>query len=89
VTDTVTSVAAGEQLDPGDPRPLWQQLAGIIRGQIERGELTGRVPSAVALARRYQCSRDTSLRALATLQQEGLIISTVGRGSFVVRRDGS
>lgn len=87
MTDTVADVA-GEQLDPHDPRPLHAQLAAILRQQIDRGELTGRVPSAVALARRYACSRDTTLRALATLQQEGLIVSTVGRGSFTVPREG-
>ena len=73
---------------PGRGRNRRSSLAAILRAQITSGELACRVPSAVALARKYQCSRDTSLRALAELQAEGLIISTPGRGSFTVPRDG-
>ena len=74
----------GDRLDDADPRPLWQQLADLLRSRIERGELTGRLEAEMALAQRYGISRDTVRRALATLAGDGLIRSTRGRGTFVL-----
>ena len=73
-----------DRLDEDDPRPLWQQLAGLLRGRIERGELTGRLEAETALAQHYGVSRDTVRRALADLARDGLIRSTRGRGTFVL-----
>jgi DNA-binding GntR family transcriptional regulator len=73
-------------LDHDSPTPLYEQLAGVIRGQIERGDLTGRVPSAKTLAQTYEVAVGTAERALALLRDENLIRSAMGRGHFVVRR---
>jgi hypothetical protein len=73
-----------DRLDEADPRPLWQQLAGLLRSRIERGELAGRLEAETALAQRYGISRDTVRRALACLAGDGLIRSTRGRGTFVL-----
>jgi Bacterial regulatory proteins, gntR family len=73
-----------DRLDEDDPRPLWQQLAELLRGRIERGELAGRLEAETALAQRYGVSRDTVRRALADLARDGLIRSTRGRGTFVL-----
>ena len=80
------SYARHVSLDHDSPEPLYAQLAGIIRGQIERGELTGRVPSAKTLAQTYEVAVGTAERALALLREEKLIASAMGRGHFVVRR---
>jgi GntR family transcriptional regulator len=72
-------------LDRDSPEALYVQLAAVLRGQIERGELTGRVPSAKTLAQRYEVAQGTAERALALLRDEGLIASAMGRGHFVVR----
>ena len=72
-------------LDRDSPEALYVQLAAVLRGQIERGELTGRVPSAKSLAQRYEIAQGTAERALALLRDEGLIASAMGRGHFVVR----
>ncbi len=74
-------------LDHDSPDPLYEQLAAVIRGQIERGELTGRVPSAKTLAQRYEVAVGTAERALAVLREAGLIRSAIGRGHFVVRHE--
>jgi len=74
-------------LDPDDVDPLYVQLAAILRGQIERGELTRRVPSVKGLAQEYECSIGTAERALAILKNEGLVRTSMGRGSFVVPKD--
>jgi DNA-binding GntR family transcriptional regulator len=82
----MTSVAEERTaIDPDSPDPLWLQLAAVLRDAIERGELVGRIPSAVQLGRTWQVSRDTALHAISQLQGEGLIVSQRGRGSFVVR----
>jgi DNA-binding GntR family transcriptional regulator len=74
-------------LDHESPEALYVQLAGLLRGQIERGEMTGRVPSAKTLAQQYEVSVGTAERALAILRSEGLIRSAMGRGHFVTKRD--
>jgi DNA-binding GntR family transcriptional regulator len=66
--------------------PLYVQLAAVLRGQIERGELTGRVPSVKTLTERYEVAQGTAERALAMLREEGLIASAIGRGHFVISR---
>ena len=73
-------------LDHDSPEPLYEQLAGIIRGQIDRGELTGRVPSAKTLAQTYEVAVGTAERAFGVLREAGLIESAMGRGHFVVKR---
>jgi hypothetical protein len=74
-------------LDHDSPTALYVQLADVLRGQIERGELTGRIPAAKAIAQRYEVAQGTAEKALTILRNEGLIISAVGRGHFVARRE--
>jgi DNA-binding GntR family transcriptional regulator len=72
-------------LDHDSPVSLYEQLAAVLRGQIERGELTGRVPSVKSLAQQYEVAQGTAERALAVLREAGLVRSAMGRGHFVVR----
>jgi DNA-binding GntR family transcriptional regulator len=73
-------------LDHDSPEPLYAQLAAILRGQIESGKLSGRIPSVKSLAQQYEVAQGTAERALAILREEGLIRSAMGRGHFTVRR---
>jgi GntR family transcriptional regulator len=75
----------GVALDLGSPVPLWQQLADILRAQVQSGEISGRLPSAKTLAQEYEVSHKTSERALHALVDEGLIVAVVGRGFYVNR----
>jgi GntR family transcriptional regulator len=72
-------------LNPADPRPLYQQLASVLREQIRAGELPpgARIPTEAQLADRYDASRNTIRLALDVLRNEGLITSRQGRGNFV------
>jgi GntR family transcriptional regulator len=67
------------------PAPLYLQLAGMLRKQIERGELRGGegIPTEAELGERYAISRATVRQALGLLVEEGLIIRQRGRGSIV------
>ena len=69
----------------GTPVPPYLQLAALIRGQIETGELAPRqqLPSALALSERYQVSAPTVKKALNLLKNEGLIVGVAGYGTFV------
>ena len=73
-------------LDRDSIEPLYAQLAAILRGQIERGELTGRVPSIKTLAQQHGVAMGTAERALVLLRDEGTIKVVIGRGAFVARR---
>jgi DNA-binding GntR family transcriptional regulator len=71
-------------LDHDAEEPLYLQLAGILRAQIEAGEIERRVPSVKTLTQQYGVGQGTAERALAVLREEGLIRSRMGRGHFVV-----
>jgi DNA-binding GntR family transcriptional regulator len=68
--------------------PPWEQLAGILRGRIESGELQpgDRIPSVISLAQEYDLAAGTVRKALGQLQREGLVESRVGWGTFVTKR---
>ena len=79
----------GRPLDPHDREPLYQQLAGLLRGQIMSGELAGRrpLPSKRALKQEHGVSGWTVDSAMAVLRDEGLIETVQGKGLFVVPED--
>ena len=65
--------------------PLWQQLAAILRAQIQSGQLPpGRVmPSETTLMQEHQLSRGTVRKAIDALADDGLVNRVQGRGTFV------
>jgi DNA-binding GntR family transcriptional regulator len=65
-------------VDHDADRPLYRQLADVIRDQIQRGELKPgqRVPSIPHYVDKHSISRDTVQRAIALLRGEGLIVTT-------------
>lgn len=69
----------------GKTRFLYQQLADILRKEIQEGHLKpgDLVPSMDALARAHQLNKATVRQALAALTAEGLIYSQPARGTFV------
>ncbi|MEU6755036.1 GntR family transcriptional regulator [Streptomyces sp. NPDC046685] len=73
-------------LDPMSARPLYVQLADIIAGKIESGELAPDrpIPSENHLADEYGVARLTARRAAQDLRERGLIVTVRGKGSFVV-----
>lgn len=72
-------------LNPADTRPLYQQLAALLREQIRAQELApgSRMPTEAELGERYAASRNTVRLALDVLRNEGLVTSLQGRGTFV------
>ena len=72
-------------IDHDAEEPLYLQLAAILRGQIESGELApgAQLPSALALAGTYQVAVPTARKAVGVLKTEGLVIGVAGYGVFV------
>ena len=73
-------------VDHGAPEPAYQQLAAILRGKIARGEWqNGPLPSVKQLQQEHDVGRDTVLRAIEILRDEGLVFTVPRRGSYVSR----
>jgi GntR family transcriptional regulator len=72
-------------LDADSPNPLWRQAADLIRHQIASGKLVagGRLPAERDLLEQLSISRVTLRRALQSLNEEGLLASSHGRGWYV------
>jgi GntR family transcriptional regulator len=75
-------------IDPTADRPVYKQLADILRDRIDAGDFLGgeMLPSAAALARTYVVGTDTVRRALSVVRLEGLIDTSPKVGSFVRER---
>ena len=75
---------------PLSNRPLFQQLADVLAGQIERGELRpGQLlPSELHLQQTYNIARGTVRKAMAELRERGLVVTIHARGTFVVDESG-
>lgn len=69
----------------GDRRPLPTRLADDLRDRLARQEWRqgDQLPSEGELVSTYGVSRATVRQALKTLENQGLIITLRGRGSFV------
>lgn len=78
------------QVNPSDPQPLYEQIAGSVRREI--GERTlrpgDRLPAAKDLAASLDVNLHTVLRAYQGLRDEGLIELRRGRGAIVIASGG-
>lgn len=67
---------------------LYKKIYHFIKEQIDSGQLKlgDRLPTEKELSEEFGVSRITSKRALAELEQEGLVVRTRGKGSFVAEK---
>jgi GntR family transcriptional regulator len=72
-------------LDKQNPVPLYFQLKNIIEEQIYSGILKpgDKIPSENYLCDKYQISRTTARQAITELVNNGKVVRTQGRGTFV------
>ena len=72
-------------LDQRPGVPLYAQLSGLLRKKICSGQLPphARLPSERDLCKQYDVSRITVRKALTELLHDGLIYTTVGKGTYV------
>lgn len=76
------------EIDPESGTPIYLQLAAILRGQIQRGDIpTDRaLPSVKVLVQTYGVAQGTAEKAVGVLRDEGLVHTVIGRGVFVTKR---
>ena len=69
--------------------PVYLQLAGLLRAQIERGEIEQDrpLPSYTTLVQEHEVARGTAAKAVQVLVDEGLVKIVPGRGAYVTRLD--
>lgn len=82
---TVSYLGLMEEIDQFSDVPLYRQLAQILRGQIEAGELArlDPLPSEKDLQQVYGVSRDTVRAAMAALRADDVVFTIPQRGTFV------
>lgn len=75
-------------VDHEAPEPVYQQIAAILRAQIDAGELVPNraIPSESTLMQRYGVARETARKAVRVLAGEGLVYVVQGRGAYVTER---
>lgn len=68
--------------------PLYQQLANIIKQQINKGILkeNDKILTAPELSEKYDVSRITVKKAVDLLAEEGILVKQQGKGTFVATR---
>jgi GntR family transcriptional regulator len=73
-------------LDPAAGRPLYLQLADLLRDGIDSGKYPPRtpLPSARTLSQEHGIAVGTVIRAFHLLAAEGLITTVTGRGMWVI-----
>jgi GntR family transcriptional regulator len=77
------------EIDHESAVPVYRQLVDALRAQIESGEIPPgrRMPSETEIEAATGLARGTVRKSIETLREEGLIITTKGKGSYVVERD--
>jgi GntR family transcriptional regulator len=70
------------------PVPRYKQIAAILRGRIEAGELeTDRpIPSEAQIQQEFGVARETARKAVALLWDEGWVVTVPGLGTYVRKR---
>jgi GntR family phosphonate transport system transcriptional regulator len=82
----VGSSDPGISLDRGDGLALWRQISETLGHEIGAGVFQAgqRLPAEAELAVRFRVNRHTIRRAVAALQDQGLVRIEQGRGTFVL-----
>jgi GntR family transcriptional regulator len=78
-------MSARQTVDPDSATPVYVQVADILRARIESGELLPDrpVPSESQLQQEFGVARGTARKAIGLLRQQGLVVTVMGRGSYV------
>jgi DNA-binding transcriptional MocR family regulator len=74
------------RIDRTATKPIYRQVAAVIRADAGSGRLTGgaKLPSTRDLSRSLGVHRNTIVEAYRLLEREGIVRSGVGSGTFVV-----
>lgn len=73
------------ELNPGSAIPLYEQIADWVAAEIAAGRLSpgDKFPDSRELAEQWGVAYLTVRRAMQELSARGLVVSRVGKGTFV------
>jgi DNA-binding GntR family transcriptional regulator len=73
------------QFDASSVTPLYEQVADYVEAQITSGDLKPgqKFPDMRDLAEEWGVAYQTVRRAMRELRERGLVVSRVGKGTFV------
>jgi DNA-binding GntR family transcriptional regulator len=76
------------EIDHESARPVYLQLADILRAMISSGEIPPDrpLPSVKQLQQSYGVAQGTAERAVRILRDERLVHTVIGKGVYVVGR---
>ncbi len=76
------------RIEPGGGQPLYVKIADAIRSEVDSGRLSegDRLPPIRIIAEQCGVSEMPVKQAVRILVQEGALVSTRGRGTFVRKR---
>jgi DNA-binding GntR family transcriptional regulator len=83
---SLLSYVAAVSIDYDSADPPYRQLAAILRGRIESGEITSRLPGEKALQQEYGLALATVRKAVKVLRDEGLVRTVPGWGTYLRER---
>jgi GntR family transcriptional regulator len=74
------------EIDHDSARPVYLQLADILRALITSGQIPPDrpLPSVKQLQQSYGVAQGTAERAVGLLKDEGLVHTVIGKGVYVV-----
>ena len=68
---------------PRPDRPVWVQVADVLRRRIETREAGRPMESELAIQQEFGIARGTARKVIGKLRDEGLIYTIPGLGSFI------
>lgn len=74
------------EIDHKSARPVYLQLADILRAMITSGQIPPDrpLPSVKQLQQTYGVAQGTAERAVRLLKDEGLVQTVIGKGVYVI-----
>lgn len=83
--EKTTATPSADGIDRDSYEPAYAQLVGLLRRQIASGEFRpgAQLPSEAQLCRQYEISPMTVRRAINVLLDQGVVVTTQGKGTFV------
>lgn len=80
-------MARAPDLDPDSYVPLYRQIADWLEAEVRAGRLQpgAKLPAEAALAEAWQVAYMTVRRAMRELRERGLVVSIVGKGTYIAR----
>lgn len=76
------------EINPDSMIPMYKQIINILGEQIESGRLNpgDKLPSEAELMKQYQVSRITIRAAISELEEDGRVVRSRGKGTFVASK---